>query len=166
MSYRFCVCLLAGTRWNLFPSRSETMNRIIPHCRPFVTIFVCNAWYVPSRVMSRRHWIVGSTGMIHCATSRKVAGSIPVGVIGIFHWLHPSGRTMALGLTQPLTEMGTRNISWGGVKVARCIGLQPYHLYVPTVLKSGSINLLESSGPLQACNGTVLPFNSNDCSDP
>jgi len=23
------------------------------------------------------------------------------------------GRTMALGLTQPLTEMSTRNISWG-----------------------------------------------------
>ena len=31
-----------------------------------------------------------------------------------------SGRTMALGLTQPLTEMSTRNISWGegGVKAA------------------------------------------------
>jgi hypothetical protein len=29
-------------------------------------------------------------------------------------WCHnPSGRTMALGLTQPLTEMSTRNISWG-----------------------------------------------------
>jgi len=28
-----------------------------------------------------------------------------------------SGRTMALGLTQPLTEMSTRNISWG-VKAA------------------------------------------------
>jgi hypothetical protein len=26
---------------------------------------------------------------------------------------NPSGRTMALGLTQPLTEMCTRNISWG-----------------------------------------------------
>jgi hypothetical protein len=26
---------------------------------------------------------------------------------------NPSGRTMALGLTEPLTEMSTRNISWG-----------------------------------------------------
>jgi len=26
----------------------------------------------------------------------------------------PSGHTVALGLTQPLTEMSTRNISWGG----------------------------------------------------
>ena len=27
----------------------------------------------------------------HCATSRKVAGSIPDGVIEIFHWHNPSG---------------------------------------------------------------------------
>ena len=39
----------------------------------------------------------------HCATSWKVAGSIPDGVIGIFHWHNPSGHTMALRLTQPLT---------------------------------------------------------------
>ena len=52
----------------------------------------------------------------HCATSRKVAGSIPDGV-GIFHWHNPSGRTMDLGLTQPIAEMSTSNISWG-VKVA------------------------------------------------
>jgi hypothetical protein len=49
-----------------------------------------------------------------CATSRKVAGSIPDYVTGIFHWHTPSGRTMALGLSQPLTEMSTRNNSWGG----------------------------------------------------
>ena len=40
----------------------------------------------------------------HCATSWKVVGSIPDGFIGIFHWRNPSGHTMALGLTQPLTE--------------------------------------------------------------
>jgi len=27
-------------------------------------------------------------------------------------YMKPSGRTMALGSTQPLTEMSTRNISW------------------------------------------------------
>jgi hypothetical protein len=41
----------------------------------------------------------------HCASSRKIVGSIPDGVIGIFHWLNPPGCTMALGSTQPLTEM-------------------------------------------------------------
>jgi hypothetical protein len=49
----------------------------------------------------------------HCTTNRKVAGSIPDGVIGIFHCHNPADRTMALGSIQPLTEMSTRNISWG-----------------------------------------------------
>jgi hypothetical protein len=49
----------------------------------------------------------------YCATDRKVTGSIPDGVIGIFHWHNPSNRTMALGSTQLLTEMSTRSISWG-----------------------------------------------------
>jgi len=52
-----------------------------------------------------------NTGTHFCSTSRKVAVSIPDGVIGIFHWHNLSGRTMALGLTQPLTEMSTSNIS-------------------------------------------------------
>ena len=52
----------------------------------------------------------------HCATNRKVASSIPDVVSGIFPLLNPSGRTMALGSTQPLTEMSTSDISLG-VKV-------------------------------------------------
>ena len=55
--------------------------------------------------------------MRHCASSRKVAGSIPDGVVGIFHWHNPSDRIMALGFTQPLAEMSTRNAYWG-VKAA------------------------------------------------
>jgi hypothetical protein len=31
----------------------------------------------------------------------------------IFQWHNPSGRTMALGSTQPLPEMSSRCISWG-----------------------------------------------------
>ena len=49
----------------------------------------------------------------HCTTSRKVMGSIPDGITGISYWHNPSSRTMALGLTQPLKEMSTWNISWG-----------------------------------------------------
>jgi len=29
---------------------------------------------------------------------------------------------------------------------------------MPIVMKSGSLNLLETSGPVQACNGIALPF--------
>jgi hypothetical protein len=49
----------------------------------------------------------------HCATNRRVAASITDGITGIFQWLNPSGRIVALGSTQPLTEMSTRNPSWG-----------------------------------------------------
>jgi hypothetical protein len=47
------------------------------------------------------------------ATSRKVAGSIPNEVTGFFNWPNPSSRTMALGSTQPLTEMSTRSLPGG-----------------------------------------------------
>jgi hypothetical protein len=69
----------------------------------------------------------------HCATSWKVTGSIPDGVIGIFHWHHPSGRTVALGSTQPLTEMSTRdtrNISLTGPEDSRSLRLQDFKTIV------------------------------------
>ena len=37
----------------------------------------------------------------------------PMVTLEFFHWHNPSGRTMTLGLINPLTEMSTRNISWG-----------------------------------------------------
>ena len=52
-----------------------------------------------------------------CAASRKAAGSILDDVIGIFHWRNPSGRSMALESTKPLTEKKTRDILCG-VKAA------------------------------------------------
>ena len=86
-----------------------------------------------------------------CATNRKVAGSIPAGVIGIFHW----HKILSIALW-----------SWGrlslpglfpGRKGGRCVKLT-----LPTscavVTKSGNLNFLEPSGPLQACNGTALPL--------
>ena len=79
--------------------------------------------------------------------ARRLQVQFPMGVTGIFHWLNPTGHTMALGLTHSLPKMSTRNISWG-VKV---------HLHVPVVMKSGYLNLLEPSGPVQACTGIALP---------
>jgi hypothetical protein len=46
-------------------------------------------------------------------TNQKVAGSMPDGVMEFFIDINPSDRTMTLGLTQHLTEMSTRCISWG-----------------------------------------------------
>jgi hypothetical protein len=41
-------------------------------------------------------------------------------------------------------------------KGGRYVGLTTFHVHVPIVLKSGSLNLLEPSGPVKACNGTAL----------
>jgi len=54
---------------------------------------------------------------------------------------------MALELTQPLTEMSTRNISWGG-KGGQCIRL--------TTLPPSCVNCLEICGP-------QLPGTFRDC---
>ena len=63
---------------------------------------------------------------------------------------------MALGSTRPLREMSTRSISWG--KGGQCIRLTTLPPSCAVVMKSGNLNFLEPSGPLQACNGTALPI--------
>ena len=91
-------------------------------------------------------------GLGHCATSRKVAGSISDGVIGIFHLRNPSGRTMTLRSTQPLTEY--QGYFLGG-KGGRRLGL--------TALLHSCADCLEiwqpqPRGTLRACPGFVLHF--------
>jgi len=58
---------------------------------------------------------------------------------------------MALGSTQPLVKMNTRNISGGK-------GGQPHHLHVPGVMKYGNLNLLDRSGAHRDCYETPLPL--------
>jgi len=72
-----------------------------------VVVYICKEVLMSQRGTRWRSWLK------HFATSRKVAGSITDGVTGIFYSHNPSGRIMALGSTQPLTEMSTRNVFWG-----------------------------------------------------
>jgi hypothetical protein len=51
---------------------------------------------------------------MHYATNRKVAVSIPEEVIEFLNLRNHSNRTMALGVTEHLTEVNTRNLP--GVK--------------------------------------------------
>ena len=64
-------------------------------------------------VLQNLYGIAVAQWLRYCVKSPKVAGSIPDGVIRIFHWHNPSDRTMSLGSTQSLTEMSTKTISWG-----------------------------------------------------
>jgi len=64
---------------------------------------------------------------------------------------------MALGSSQPLTEMSTKSISGG--KGGRCVRLTTLLPSCAVVMKSGNLNFLEPSGPLQAYNGTAYCYN-------
>jgi hypothetical protein len=63
---------------------------------------------------------------------------------------------MALGLTQLLTKISTRNIFLGVRRPMRRANLTNFN--VPNVMKSVSLNLLEPYGSVQACIGIALPF--------
>jgi len=78
-------------------------------------------------------------------------GSIADGVTGNFYCHIPSERTMYLGSNLPLTELCTTNISWRPVPRADKIITFVYRL-----LKSESLGLLETAGPVQACSGFAL----------
>jgi hypothetical protein len=61
----------------------------------------------------------------------KPKGSIPDGVMRIFHLHNHSGRTMALGSTQPSTKMSTRCIFWWVKTGGAYSSWQSYHIHVP-----------------------------------
>jgi hypothetical protein len=68
---------------------------------------------------------LGACGSVFGLCTMLQAGrswsSVPDGVTGIFCRTNPPSRTMALGSTQPLTGMGSRNLP--GVKRGRCVRL-------------------------------------------
>jgi hypothetical protein len=70
----------------------------------------------------RRDWGPGAAQWLRrCATGRMVPGSILGGVTGFFSDISPSDLSTALGSTQPLVKMSTRNIPEG--KGSRCVRL-------------------------------------------
>jgi hypothetical protein len=76
----------------------------------------------------RRGGAVGWGTALQTGRSRLQFPMVP---LDFFYWHNPVGRTMALGSTQPLTEMSARSISCG-VKAAGAYG-RPYRLHVPIV---------------------------------
>ena len=93
-------------------NRNRVRNK---HCSSHdnfaVNKWKCNVWTHKQRgsAVTYDHLLYHSGGtpwgswLRHWATDWKVTGSILYAVTGIFHWHNPSGPTVALGLTQPLT---------------------------------------------------------------
>jgi hypothetical protein len=73
-----------------------------------------------------------------------------------FHWHNPSGRTVALGSTQPLTEMGIRNIP--RVKGGRWAGLTTLPHSCTDFLETWEPQLPGNSKPVQACRGIAILY--------
>ena len=69
----------------------------------------CSA--VPQPTAVNKYHIMGVRGGT-ALQGRMSQVPFPVVSLGFFH-CHPSGRTLAPESAQPLTEMSTRNISWG-----------------------------------------------------
>jgi hypothetical protein len=96
----------------------------------------------------------------HYATSRKVVGSTPDEVTGFFNWPNPSNRTMALGSTQPLTKINTRNFPGGKGRPARKAD-NLFAIYEPIFWKMWEPWRLKILWGSMACyrdNFTSLPF--------
>jgi hypothetical protein len=96
------ICVYTGFPTCLYWNLKHLLN-VILHSE-------CTCW---------RNWLT------HCATSRKVAGSIPDGVIG-FSWLNPPGPTMATGVDSVCNRNTYQEylLGGGGAKDGRCVGLR------------------------------------------
>jgi hypothetical protein len=100
---------------NISPPRWATCYRsdLCNLCRERVPVFTPPSCPSVLQAIGAHSGAVGWGTALQTGTSRVW---FPM-VSGIFHWHNRFSRTMALGSTQPLTEMSTGNLSWG-VKVA------------------------------------------------
>ena len=94
-----------------------------------------------------------------CATSRKVAGSIPHSVCSFFIDIKIFRSHYGPGVDSVSNRNEYQEYFLGG-KGGRCVSLTTLPPPCAVVKKSGNLNFLEPSAPLRACNGTALGFYS------
>jgi hypothetical protein len=113
-------------------------------------------WGLCERKLTFQIW--RSFSLWHCATSRKVAGSIPCEVIGFFILHNPFWSSVALGSTQPLTEMSTRDFPGDkGLPARKADNLTS--ICERIVQKCGSLYFPQHYGLPRPVTRIALPFN-------
>ena len=138
-----------------------------PHVkREMFTMFLLNSStkrHKKKRYTMNKHLNIGRKWHLNChkgACSGEISWGNALkldGVTGIFHWHKPSGCTMALGSTQPLTEKSARNISWGakGSQRAELTTLPP------SCADWLEIRETQPPGTLRACPGLYTDHFTN-----
>jgi hypothetical protein len=114
---------------------------LLPYADPGTAACPCSAAGVAQRMLQvclhgRENLIINTHSFIHglyndrtcgsavgCGTMLQV-GKVARSVPDVCHWIFQfnSSRTMALGSTQPLTEMNTRNLPGGKGRLAGVYG--------------------------------------------
>jgi hypothetical protein len=104
-------------KWGNLSLRTPRQHMCVCVC---VCLRVCRR-VIPSFILC----LVGTrwcSRLRHFPTSRNVAGSIPDGVTGIFHWHNSSRRTVALGVNSAPKRNEYQEYFLRG-KGGRCVGL-------------------------------------------
>jgi hypothetical protein len=89
----------------------------------------------------------------------KVAGSIPDGVIGIFHW-HKSFWSHYGPGVDSASNRNEYQVYFLGVNVAGALGWQPYHHPVPFSRNLGTLTSWNPLGPSRPVTGLLYLFYS------
>ena len=92
-----------------------------------------------------------------CATNRKVPVSIPDGVSGFFIDVKSFRSHYGPGVDSASNINEYQEYFLGG-KGGRCVRLTTLPQSCAVFTKSGNLNVLETSGPFQACKGAALRF--------
>jgi hypothetical protein len=133
---------------------------IILYKNPSSTYNVAGVYMCSFYLFAHAYFVIGARGSVVGWGTMLQVGSSPVRVpdeVDFLTDLIIPAALMALGSTQPLTEMSTRNLPGGKKRPARRAD-NFAAIYEPNVWKCASLNLSQPWGPPGYVTGIILKF--------